>query len=309
VDVRTKYIIIVLLSALVVAFETVSIEGAINIADLNVFIVSAAPPIVGGAILMLVDPKGTVSFTRSLGRQGWSSMTVLGLLVAMGVVIWFDSIHRIGASTESILGGGSSEVLFVVLLSIPFLKERLTRVEGVGSVFIVVGVFLVLYDPDIASLKFGLGETEAILSSLLMGASVVLTAALLKTYDLTPFSGLELVLTGAFVIVFGVATGLIEWPDARGLGILLALGLFPAIGLWTYNAGLPKIGASLTSVLFALTGIMTVGAQLLVLLFSPDAEIILPKSIALAVLGGVIAFAGVYLLKQAPSMKNKPANR
>ncbi|MGQ9587373.1 MAG: DMT family transporter [Thermoplasmata archaeon] len=307
-DARTKYIIIVLWSALIVAFEAVSIEGAINIAHLNVFIVSAVPPMVGGVILMLVDPKGSVSFTKSLGSKGWASMTVLGLLVALGVVFWFDSIHRIGASTESILGGGSSEVLFVVLLSIPLLKERLTRVEGVGSVFIVVGVFLVLYDPDITSLKFGLGETEAILSSLMMGASVVLTAALLRTYDLTPFSGLELVLTGTFVALFGVATDLIDWPDPKGFAILLALGGFPAAGLWTYNAGLPKIGASLTSVLFALTGIMTVGAQLLVLLFSPDAEIILPKSLALAVLGGAVAFAGVYLLKMAPNMKSRAAD-
>jgi hypothetical protein len=74
------------------------------------------------------------------------------------------------------------------------------------------------------------------------------------------------------------------------------MGAMPAVGLWTYNAGLPKIGASLTSVLFALSGVMTVGVQLLVLGVFPDADIQLPQSIALAVLGGAVAFAGVYLL-------------
>jgi drug/metabolite transporter (DMT)-like permease len=74
--------------------------------------------------------------------------------------------------------------------------------------------------------------------------------------------------------------------------------LFPAVGLLTYNAPLPKIGASLTSVLFALNGIMTVGVQLLVLSVVPDADIMLPKNVVLAVLGGAIAFAGVYLLNK-----------
>jgi hypothetical protein len=41
---------------------------------------------------------------------------------------------------------------------------------------------------------------------------------------------------------------------------------------------------------------MTVGVQLLVLGIFPDADIQLPQSIALAVLGGTVAFAGVYLL-------------
>jgi hypothetical protein len=80
----------------------------------------------------------------------------------------------------------------------------------------------------------------------------------------------------------------------------LLIGLFPAVGLLTYNAGLPRIGASLTSVLFALTGVMTVGVQLLVLSVFPDAEIILPKSIPVALLGGAVAFAGVYILKSNP---------
>lgn len=57
-----------------------------------------------------------------------------------------------------------------------------------------------------------------------------------------------------------------------------------------------QIRASLTSVLFALSGVMTVGVQLLVLGVFPDADIQLPQSIGLAVLGGVVAFAGVYLL-------------
>lgn len=301
-DTRRKYIAIVLMSALIVAFESVAVEAAINIAELSSFIVSAVPPIVGGAILMCIRPGSTVSFGKGLGRTGWAFMALLCAFVAGGVLMWFDAISRIGASKEAILGGGSSEVLFIVLLSAVFLSERLNKWEAVGSILVLAGVFLVLANADSLGFSVGFGEAEAILSSLLLAISVVMTTILLKSKELMPLSGVELFLSGTILLVVGVVTGLIETPSLEGLLILMGLGTIPSAGLLTYNAGLPKIGASLTSVLFALTGIMTVGVQLLVLLVFPSADIKLPQNIALALLGGAVAFAGVYLLNRPPSV-------
>lgn len=300
-DVRTKYIIVVLLSALIVAFETVAVEGTLNIADVNILLVSSFPSIVGGLVLLSFNPKGAADFARTIGPRGWMSMVLLCAIIAVGVLLWFDSVGRIGAGKEALLGGGSSEVLFVVLLSAFFLRERLGRLEALGGFMIVAGVFLVLADAEALTLTVGFGEVEAILSSLALGASVVLTTALLKKYEmLAAFCGYELLLSGVMLFTACVASGLVEWPDTTGWVILVLIGLFPAAGLLTYNAGLPKIGASLTSVLFALTGVMTVGVQLLVLLMYPDADILLPKSVPIAVLGGAIAFIGVYILESNP---------
>ena len=298
-DVRRTYISVVLASALIVAFESVSIEGALRIANLNIFLVSSMPSIIGGAILLGLFPKSSRDCARRLGSRGWENMIVLCGIVAAGVFMWFDSVGRIGASKEAILGGGSSEVLFVVVLSTIFLGERLKRWEILGSFMIIIGVFLVLANADTLSFTLGLGEMEAISSSLLLAVSIVMITVLLKNYNLTAISGLELLISGSFLIVFGSMLGLVKWPDTNGLLLLVALGAFPAVGLLTYNAGLPKIGASLTSVLFALNGIMTVGVQLLVLLLFPDADIKLPQVLGLAVIGGVVAFAGVYLLNRA----------
>jgi len=297
-DVRTAYITVVLMSALIVAFETVAVEGALNIAEIDLLLVSSFPSIVGGLVLLSFRPRDSAKFARELGRRGWATMAILCVVICVGVLLWFDSVGRIGAGKEALLGGGSSEVLFVVLLSSLFLSERLRALEALGGVMIVVGVFLVLANASTLTLDIGLGEAEAILSSLALGASVVLTTALLRRYDLTPFSGFELLLSGMMLVVVSVASGLVEWPDATGWTILLLIGLFPAAGLLTYNAGLPKIGASLTSVLFALTGVMTVGVQLLVLAVFPDADIMLPQSVPLAILGGAIAITGVYILKR-----------
>ena len=295
-SVRSKYVGVALLSALIVAFEAVAIEGALNISDLNLFLVSSVPSLASGLGLMSLSPSRTKSFAKGLGRRGWTSMLVMCTFVAAGVLLWFDAVSRIGAGEEAILGGGSSEVLFVVILSAIFLSERLSALESVGSLMVIVGVFIVLTDVNDVTLAAGIGEAEAILSSLLLGISVVMTTALLRGRDVTALSGVELFLSGSIVLTVGAVTGLAAVPDASDLAILLILGFFPALGLWTYNAGLPRIGASLVSVLFALTGIMTVGVQAAILLFDPDADIMLPSNVMLALLGGAVAFAGVYLL-------------
>lgn len=289
---------VALLSALIVAFEAVAIEGALNISDLNLFLVSSLPSIVAGLFLMGYAPKKTRTFVTTLGRPGWSRMLLLCVFVAAGVLMWFDAVSRIGAGEEAILGGGSSEVLFVVVLSAIFLSERLNAIESVGSLMVVLGVFIVLTDVDDLKLAIGFGEAEAILSSLFLGVSVVISTSLLKKYDVTALSGIELFLGGTMVLAFGVGTGQVELPELKGWGILIFLGIFPALGLWTYNAGLPKIGASLVAVLFALNGIMTVGVQAMILLVDPGAEIILPSNVALALLGGAVAFSGVYLINK-----------
>lgn len=303
-DVRRTYIGVVLASALIVAFESVAIEGALRTADLNIFLVSSMPSIIGGAILLGLSPKSSIDCARGLGPRGWGGMAILCVIVAAGVFMWFDSVGRIGASKEAILGGGSSEVLFVVMLSGIFLGERLKRWEILGSFMIIIGVFLVLANANTLSFTLGLGEIEAISSSLLLAVSIVIITVLLKSYNLTAISGLELLISGSLLIVFGSMLGLIIWPDTDGWLLLVALGAFPAVGLLTYNAGLPKIGASLTSVLFALNGILTVGVQLLVLLMFPGADIKLPQVLGLAVVGGVIAFAGVYLLNRESGVRS-----
>lgn len=301
-DVRRAGIAIVLLSAIVVAFESVAVEGAINIAGVDVFLVSAIPPMIGAVVLLAIQPSKTRAFTRDLGTSGWARMAILGSLVGVGVLLWFDAVSRIGASKEAILGGGSSEVLFVVLLSAIFLGERLRQIEAIGSVLILGGVFLVLVNAEELTLSIGFGEVEAILSSLILGGSVVYTTHLLRDYDLTRLSGLELLFSGIVVLAVGAVLGRLEWPtDITGWIVLILIGLFPAVGLGTYNSGLPRVGASLTSVLFALNGILTVGAQLIVLAFAPHSSFKLPQSVPLAVLGGLVAFAGIYLLNKSPS--------
>lgn len=288
---------IVIFSALIVAVESVAVEGALNIVLLDIFIVTGMPSIVGGLILMGIKKNETTNFIKKMSRQEWLFLFALSSAAAFGAYFWFDAVGKIGAGKEALLGGGSSEVLFVVLLSAIFLSERLTRWEALGGILILIGVFLVLIRAESFSLSIGLGEIEAIASSFLLASSAVMTAKLLRKHDVAPVSSLQLIISGAVILAIGFALGLSLTIGLIGLAILVVLGIFPAMGILTYFYGLKGIGASITSILFALNGIMTLIVQLSVVAIFPE-SLIVPKNLALALIGGIIAFFGVYLLNK-----------
>ena len=305
---RRKYIAIVLFSALVVAYESVTVEIALNTLSLDIFLVGSMPAIIAGFIMIALNPRPTARLVKNLNRREWAFISLLSIFAAVGVILWYDAVGKIGAGKEAILGGGSSEVLFVVVLSALFLGERLKRLEVLGSLLILLGVFLVLVNKDVLAITLGLGEIEAIVSSFFLGASAVMMARVLKDYDVLPISGLELVFSGLILLAIGIIMLPIAWPDLIGWLTMAGLGIFPALSIATYYAGLQGIGASMTSVLFSLSGILTVLAQVSILMIAPI-DVTLPENLPLAIIGGIIAVIGVYLLNMRPREDSKAVGK
>jgi hypothetical protein len=104
------------------------------------------------------------------------------------------------------------------------------------------------------------------------------------------------------MILVGIlwATGLPEFSPYEWT-VLLAFSLLPLFGSLCYVIGLAKIGASLTSVIASFSILLTIVFQLA--LFGFDVQVILPENVPVAIFGGILGVAGIFLIHRVQSDK------
>jgi drug/metabolite transporter (DMT)-like permease len=200
-----------------------------------------------------------------------------------------------------LLSTNTSEVLFVLLLSFVFLKEKISKSEALGSFMIIIGIFLLLFNPSIFSLSFELGETEAILSSLAFAIAVVIATDVLKKLDAKIVASIYLIIEGLILLVPTYLFQINLFVSIFAFVSLLILGIISALSVLTYNLCLKKVGAYLTVVVGSLSGLFSIVIQLLFSYLLPSVRFIFPPSLILAITGSVFAVLGIILI----SYKNK----
>lgn len=130
----------------------------------------------------------------------------------------------IDAGTAALLG--KTSVLFGLGLSLLWLRERLTRLEVMGAVVAIVGVFAVTFQP-VDILRSG---SLLVLASALM---YELHTAIVKRYgseiDFVHFFTLRLIATAGFLFLFAAGRGELMWPDLPTWALLLAAGTIDVV--------------------------------------------------------------------------------
>ena len=117
--------------------------------------------------------------------RSWKYLVPAAIFIALGILMWYDSVSRIGASKESTLTG-PMEAIGVLVLAWYFLRERLSKVQLTGAIIAILGFFVALSSEDFTSLSqawFGLGDLEAIISALAFACAIILLTKLTVTYS------------------------------------------------------------------------------------------------------------------------------
>jgi len=298
---KVLYAVIALLASVVVALDAVSTEAVMSEFSIHPLTAAGIPALIGGVMLLLIVFTKNPSFYKKISRTSLVKIAASSVFGSFGLFWWFDAVTRIGASKELLLGGCTSEVLFVLILSFIFLRERLKKFEIFGSLLVLAGIFLVAYNPSVLTFVFSIGEMEAIVSSLCFAFSIILATNVMKKLGAIDVASLYLTFQGLLLLVsiFMFQTGI---PTSTGgiYGIAI-LGVISAITVLSYNTSLKKAGASLTAVVATLAGIFSIGLQFLTLYVFPSVKLIFPPSFLLAAIGSLLALAGVFLI----SYKNK----
>ena len=77
----------------------------------------------------------------ALFTESTKILILASLSLAIGILTWYDSVNKIGASKE-LLVAGPLEIVVIVLLARLFLKERLHKTHCVGISLALIGFVL-----------------------------------------------------------------------------------------------------------------------------------------------------------------------
>jgi len=293
---------VTLISTAAFSIEAVLVELLYVMASIPTLAIAAGSMPIAGAMVLIIN--GFVfrnKFTIFKGN-GWKMLIVGGALFTAADFMWFDSVDRIGSGKTMLLTIPAEEV-FIVLLAIVFLAERMLKLQLVGIGVAIVG-FTISAASNVSGngVHFQIGDLEAILSATFNALAITLFAKLIVRYNPTEVSGWIMLISG---LVINAIQYTFYPPHLSVIDWLYLIGFsFIALAAFTlYNVSMKRIGSSMTSIITSTSLILTVVIQLAMVPFG--IALTLPSNLALALLGGGISVAGICISSKAEQKREK----
>ena len=221
-----------------------------------------------------------------LGRRHLGFFAAIGFLIAGSTVLSYTAVAYVDAGTAAMLG--KTGVVFGLLLSVFWLRERLRPIQWVGAILATFGVFVVSYQP---------GSTVAVGALVIIASAFMyaLHAALVKRHgqqmSFLGFFFYRLLLTTLFLLLFVVAFGNLVMPDASTWVLLLIAGTVDVvISRSLYYLTLRLLSMSLHTIILTLSPVVSIIVALLLFQTFPTVT---------GLVGGSIILVGVFLATRA----------
>jgi len=284
--------------AFVLSIETIFVESLTTALQISPLTIAAnSIPLAGGMLLFIVTAimKDKITVFKS-----WRYLFPGSAFMALGIITWYDAVSKIGASKEATLTG-PLEATVVLFLAWFLLKERLSRVQFIGAIVAIIGIFAATmsgsgleassFSPSLS--LFTIGDLEAMLSAIGFAISIIFLAKLVRFHSPIQVAGASLLISGLILAAFQLIY-YFEIPTVQELGLLLLYSFLPLTGALLYSISLTKIGASITSIIASSAYLMTIIIQLA--LRELGIKAILPENIPLLVTGGLLGLLGIALI-------------
>ena len=174
------------------------------------------------------------------GARVWLWLLPLGLLSFLAYRAYYTGIKKSKVSIISPIASGWG--LVALVLSIVFLKERITAIQGVAAGFLILGVLLVAFDYNdlvrarISRKKLAIGIEYGLFSMFAWGVFLtVYSVAVSKSNWYIPA-----LLANIFLAFFTLAFGHkeINFRLAEIPRIVFLIGVFESIGFLAFSGGL-----------------------------------------------------------------------
>ena len=243
----------------------VNSKGVSHFDDATVY-TTAKNAVAGGLLLALALPllagasRSGTRTRRPGSRRSWLGLVALACIGgSVPFVLFFEGLSRATATQAAFIQ--KTLVIWVALLAVPLLRERIRPAHLVAIALVVGGQAWLA--GDLGTIVFGGGETMILAATLMWAVEVILVKRLVEGIDPRILAAgrmaFGVVILGAWVLVSGRASGLVglgaeQWQWAFVTGLLLtgyvgtwyaALAFAPAIDV----TAVLVFGAVITAVL------------------------------------------------------------
>ena len=297
---------VTIISTAAFSIEAVMVELLYVLASIPALAIAAGSmPIAGAMVLIINGYIFRKKFTIFKGN-GWKILLVGGILFTAADFLWFDSVDKIGAGKTMLLTIPAEDV-FIVLLAVVFLAERMIKLQLLGITIAIVG-FTISAASNVSEsgVRFQIGDLQAILSAMCNALAITLFAKLIARYNPTEVSGWIMLMSGLIInaiqyIFYPPHLSIMDWLYLIGFSFI-ALSAFTL-----YNVSMKRIGTSMTSIITSSSLVLTVVIQLAIVPFGIAFS--LPSNLILALFGGGISVAGICISSKAEQKKEKTVEK
>ena len=233
---------------------------------------------------------GRLSDLRSIDRRDWPPIVAVGIVGgSVPFILFFSGLAMASAPSAAFIQ--KTLFVWVALLAVPFLGERLGLAPIVAMATLFVGQALVLPPIGIA---WGTGETLILAATLLWAVETILVKRLLASVPSGAMATLRMGVGLVVLIGYLIVTGRV--PVVTGLGALqwgwvTVTGVFLAAYVATWFGALRRAPASIV------TSVLVVGADVTGVLTSatkgaaPDPTVVAGYILIVAAVVALLAWA------------------
>lgn len=210
----------------------------------------------------------------------------IGFLIAASTVLSYLAIAYIDPGTASMLA--KTGIIFSLLLSVFWLRERLNRRQIAGAVLAVAGAATISFHPG-AVMQSG--------ALLILGATFLyaLHAAIVKRWgdgmNFLDFFVFRLLFSSIFLFFFAVAGGQLIWPDGVTWLLLMMAGTVDVvISRALYYKTLRLFPMSIHTIILMLSPVVAIIVSLFLFSEFPGVQ---------DLVGGALVLVGVFIVNRA----------
>ncbi len=207
----------------------------------------------------------------------------IGFLIAVSTVINYEAVAFIDPGTATMLGRAT--ILFGIFLGVFWLKERLSRIQIIGALVAMGGVFAITFQ---GADYLRLGSLMILGSALMYALHAAVTKRFGEQMDFLNFFFFRLLCTTGILLLSALSRRALTLPDGSTWLLLFIVGtLDVTISRGLYYLALRRLTVSIHAIILALSPVAAVVWSLLLFDMLPNHQ---------QFIGGLGVIAGVLVV-------------